>query len=182
MDNVIKKGAFLLVMILTGCQANMHGSMDDYKGSDSAKIRVLDKGVLSATLYDNQGSCYKDLGTKRLTSFFMLSLIGQADTTISSGKKVNMVHPSRFGNSTINEYVVKGNQLLGISNTTQETTYTGGSTNHTSTLFFIPLVGHEYEISAGETKYESNPAYPIITDLTTDKNDNPDLYKIKVCD
>lgn len=173
---------FLLVTILTGCQANLHSSMDDYKGNDTAKIRVLDKGVLSATLYDKQGACYKEIGTKRLTSFFMLSLFGQADTAVASSKKVNMIHPSNFGNSSVNEYIIKGEQTLGITSRTQEVSYSGETKGYSNTIYFTPLTGHEYEISVVESKYASNPSSPSIVDLTSDKKEVPYIHKITMCD
>ncbi|MDK9358012.1 hypothetical protein QQF54_16795 [Lelliottia sp. V106_10] len=35
------------VILLSGCQLDMKRSVEDYTGSDAAKIRVLDKGKLS---------------------------------------------------------------------------------------------------------------------------------------
>ncbi len=170
-----------LIGSASGCQTNLNRAMEDYSGADSAKIRVLDKGVLSARIYDKIGDCYKPTGIRRLTSFFMLSLVNQGDTTVSSSKKINMKHPSSFGNASVNEYVIPAGKLLGIINRAEDVSYSGKSSFYESINYFMPEVDHEYQISAEYSKYNSNPNSATVVDLSTNKSATLNTEEVKFC-
>lgn len=161
---------FLSVVLLSGCQLDMKRSVEDYTGSDAAKIRVLDKGKLSLTFYERDGDCYKEVESRKLTSAFHLSLLSTADYSTGFAKKINMQSPSSFGSEKVKEYAIKPGQHIMIVSSMSESDHYGNNVNHEKRSSFIPEKNHEYEISVNDPQYLKSAGEIVISDLTTHGN------------
>nr|WP_154324993.1 hypothetical protein [Pantoea sp. 201603H] len=156
-----------LAVLLSGCQLDMKRSVEDYNGSDAAKIRVLDEGKLSLDFYEKDGDCYKSTETRKLTSAFHFSLLSSADYSTGFEKKINMKTPSSFGNKKVKEYAIKAGQPFVITNTNTVSDYSGNNLVYTKRTSFIPESNHEYEIYAKPPEYIRSAGDIVISDLTT---------------
>lgn len=168
-----------LAILLSGCQLDMKRSVEDYSGSDSAKIRVLDEGKLSLVFYEKNGDCYEETETRKLTSAFHLSLLSTADYSAGSEKKINMQTPSSFGNKKVKEYVIKADQPLAVMSTNTRSDSYGNNIVNTSSISFIPEKNHEYEIYAEAPEYIGSAGNIVISDLTTHESGKE--WKVKEC-
>ncbi len=155
------------VFLLSGCQLDMKRSVEDYTGSDAAKIRVLDKGKLNFVFYELDGDCYKEIESRKLTSAFHLSLLTTADFSTGFTKKINMQSPSSFGDEKVKEYAIKPGQHLRIESSKSDGDYYGNNVNFRKSISFIPEENHEYEISVKDPEYIKSAGDIIINDLTT---------------
>lgn len=167
------------VILLSGCQLDMKRSVEDYTGSDAAKIRVLDKGKLSLVFYELDGDCYKEYESRKLTSAFHLSLLSTADYSAGSAKKINMHSPSSFGNEKVKEYAIKPGQRLMVISSMNEADYYGNNRTYEKRVSFIPEQNHEYEIYVKDPEYIKSAGDIIISDLTT--HENLKNWQDKIC-
>lgn len=157
----------LTSVLLSGCQFDMKRSVEDYTGSDAAKIRVLDKGKLSLVFYEKKGDCYSETETRKLTSAFHLSLLNSADYSTGFTKKINMQTPSGFGNKKVKEYAIKPEQPVSIISSVNVADAYGNNMVYTKRISFVPEKDHEYEIYTKDPEYIRSAGNIVISDLTT---------------
>jgi hypothetical protein len=59
----------IMVTLLSGCTAGFRPSLEDYKGSDAARIRAASDGNTALQFYEKQPSgCYKKVLERRITA------------------------------------------------------------------------------------------------------------------
>ncbi|WP_038022329.1 hypothetical protein [Tatumella morbirosei] len=145
----------------------MNRAVEDYSGSDAAKIRVLDKGKLSLVFYEWDGDCYKEVETRKLTSTFHLSLLSSADYSTGFSKKINMQTLSSFGNKKVKEYVIRAGGSYRIVNANSIPDYYGSNIVYKESISFVPEKNHEYEVYAKDPEYIKGAGNIVISDLTT---------------
>jgi hypothetical protein len=107
----------IMVTVLSGCTAGFRPSLEDYKGSDAARIRAASDGNTALQFYEKQPSgCYKKVLERRITAG--LAILG---IPVTGNKKIGMPESSDNKGSFINEFTVKprsardGHSLLDTS-------------------------------------------------------------------
>ncbi|CAQ84850.1 MULTISPECIES: hypothetical protein [Photorhabdus] len=128
------------ISLLSGCAISLTKPMEDYSGTDSARIRVRNYlPPLTLETYEKSGECFKLVDLRTLTAG--VNFIGIKSTY---NKKIpGMTPPSlQMQGADALEYVIKANQHMRI--TSQE--YTNRSPSGYISSSFIPEVGHDYDI------------------------------------
>ena len=65
----------IIVTLLSGCSAGFRPSLEDYKGSDAARVRAASEGNTALQFYEKQPSgCYKKVLERRVTAGLAFSL------------------------------------------------------------------------------------------------------------
>jgi hypothetical protein len=109
----------IMVTLLNGCTAGFRPSLEDYKGSDAARIRAASDGNTALQFYEKQPSgCYK---------------------------KVGMPESSDNKGSFINEFTVKPGQLVTVIHYWTQAGYYQNTERSVSERF-IPQPNHDYDI------------------------------------
>ncbi|KAB8310061.1 hypothetical protein EH228_12210 [Erwinia endophytica] len=177
---VLRKLFFIITRdFLSGCQLDVRRSLEDYNGVDAAKIRVLDKGVLSVVSYEQEGDCYKETETRKLTSAFHLSVLSSADYSTEFTKKINMQSPNSFGNKKVKEYAIRPDEHLIIINRTTDSDRYGNNINYEKSTRFIPEKNHEYEIYTEKPEIIKSAGNIIVNDVTT--HESIKVWNDKIC-
>ncbi|MNG81150.1 hypothetical protein [Serratia inhibens] len=147
----------LSVGAVSGCSVSLTKSMEDYAGTDSARIRVKNYlPPLTLEVYEKSGECYKLADARTLTAG--VNVIGIKSTYNKKLPGMLPPSPEMQGMDAI-EYKIKANQHVSI--TYKEETFRSqyNQTIATRSSSFVPEVGHDYDI------YPAN-AYVSIIDLT----------------
>lgn len=138
----------LSILLLVGCAISLK-MPNDYNGSDFSRIRVQNSiDVLSMSVYEKEGDCYKYIDTWSLGPGF--NIIGIKST--ANKKTPSMLPPSgkMIGVDAL-EYKIKSNQGLMI--TYEITTNSQYNTlTHSFLHKFIPEKGHDYDIYINDLK------------------------------
>lgn len=131
----------IIVTLLSGCSAGFRPSLEDYKGSDAARIRAASEGNTALQFYEKQPSgCYKKVLERRVTAG--LAILG---IPVSGNKKIGMPESSNNNGAFINEFTIKPGQRVSIIHYWTQAGYYQNTERSTSTRF-IPQPNHDYDI------------------------------------
>ncbi|WP_235895646.1 hypothetical protein [Yersinia alsatica] len=137
---------FILSCAISGCAVNMTKSLEDYTGSDSARIRVKNYlPPLTLEIYEKSGQCFKLVSTKSLTAG--INLVGIKSTYNKKITGMRPPSPEMAGMDSL-EYSIKSNQHIRI--TYKEETFRSQYNQIIATRWigFVPETGHDYDIYA----------------------------------
>ena len=127
--------------LLSGCTAGFRPSLEDYKGSDAARIRVASEGNTALQFYEKQVSgCYKKVLERRITAG--LAIIG---IPVTGNKKIGMPESSDNKGIFINEFTIKPGQLVTVIHYWTQSGYYQNTERSVSDNF-IPQPNHDYDI------------------------------------
>jgi len=148
-------GKFIISVIfiasLSGCTAGFRPSLDDYKGSDAARIRAASDGNTALQFFEKQPSgCYKKVLERRITSGFAVMGI-----PVTGNKKIGMPASSHNKGIFINEFTIKPEQLIRIIHYWEQAGYYE-NTQRSTTSTFIPQPNHDYDIVVTGSPYSGN--------------------------
>jgi len=131
----------LMVALLSGCTAGFRPSLEDYKGSDAARIRAASDGNTALQFYEKQPSgCYKKVLERRITAG--LAILG---IPVTGNKKIGMPESLNNKGVFINEFTIKpGQRVTVIHYWTQPGYYQ--NTERSDSERFIPQPNHDYDI------------------------------------
>ena len=131
----------IIVTVLGGCTAGFRPSLEDYKGSDAARIRAASDGNTALQFYEKQPSgCYKKVLERRITAG--LAILG---IPVTGNKKIGMPESSDNKGSFINEFTVKPGQLVTVIHYWTQAGYYQ-NTDRSVSERFIPQPNHDYDI------------------------------------
>ncbi len=131
----------IMVTLLSGCTAGFRPSLEDYKGSDAARIRAASDGNTALQFYEKQASgCYKKVLERRITAG--LAIIG---IPVTGNKKIGMPESSNNKGIFINEFTIKPGQLMTVIHYWTQAGYYQNTVRSTSERF-IPQPNHDYDI------------------------------------
>lgn len=131
----------VMVTLLSGCTAGFRPSLEDYKGSDAARIRVASNGNTALQFYEKQISgCYKKTLERRITAGF--AIIG---IPVTGNKRIGMPESSDSKGIFINEFTIKPEQLVTVIHYWTQAGYYQ-NTERSITRRFIPQPNHDYDI------------------------------------
>ena len=131
----------VMVTLLSGCTAGFRPSLEDYKGSDAARIRAASDGNTALQFYEKQPSgCYKKVLERRITAGFAILGI-----PVTGNKKIGMPASSDNKGSFINEFTVQPGQLVTVIHYWTQAGYYQ-NTERSASDRFIPQPNHDYDI------------------------------------
>ncbi|AJJ19146.1 Uncharacterised protein [Yersinia intermedia] len=141
----------IMVTLLSGCSAGFRPSLEDYKGSDAARIRAASDGNTALQFFEKQTSgCYKKVLERRITSG--LAVMG---IPVTGNKKIGMPDSSYNKGSFINEFTIKPGQLVRVIHYWTEAGYYQ-NTQRSDTYTFIPQAKHDYDIVVTGSEYSGD--------------------------
>lgn len=133
--------AGIMMTLLGGCTAGFRPSLEDYKGSDAARIRTASEGNTALQFFEKQiDGCYKKVLERRITSGFAVMGI-----PVTGNKKIGMPESSHNKGAFINEFTVKPGQLVRVIHYWTQAGYYQ-NTQRSDTYTFIPQPNHDYDI------------------------------------
>ncbi|AVF34173.1 hypothetical protein [Rahnella sikkimica] len=131
----------IMVTLLSGCSAGFRPSLEDYKGSDAARIRASSGGNTALQFYEKQTSgCYKKVLERRITAG--LAIIG---IPVTGNKIIGMPESSNTKGIFINEFSIKPGQLVTVIHYRTQPGYYQNTERSVSDSF-IPQPNHDYDI------------------------------------
>ncbi|CNK52852.1 Uncharacterised protein [Yersinia mollaretii] len=148
--SLIKIIKFNIVLIsvcaISGCSVSLTKSMEDYTGSDSARIRVKNYlPPLTLEVYEKSGQCFKLVSMNTLTAG-----VNVAGIKSTYNKKITGMRPPSPEMSGMDslEYSIKANQHIRI--TYKEETFRSqyNQVIATRSKGFVPETGHDYDVYA----------------------------------
>lgn len=133
----------IVLIMLSGCTAGFRPALDDYEGSDAARIRIGAEGNTALQFYEKQISgCYKKVLERRVTSGF--AIIG---IPVTGNKRLaNMPMSNNIKGPFINEFTIKPGLMIRVVHY--------ASTQ--SSFNFIPQVNHNYDILVTGSLYSGD--------------------------
>ncbi|KFK96211.1 MULTISPECIES: hypothetical protein [unclassified Serratia (in: enterobacteria)] len=131
----------IMVTLLSGCSAGLRPSLEDYKGSDAARIRTASDGNTALQFFEKQiNGCYKKVLERRITSG--LAVMG---IPVTGNKRIGMPESSNNKGAFINEFTIKPGQLVRVIHYWTQAGYYQ-NTQRSYTYTFIPQPNHDYDI------------------------------------
>lgn len=153
----------ITVFTLSGCTAGLRPILEDYKGSDAARIRTTSTGNTSLQFFEKQpAGCYKKMLERRITSGF--SIIG---LPVTGNKKIGMPPSSDNKGMFINEFTLKPDQYIKVIHYWTQQGYYQNSERSVS-YDFIPQPNHDYDIIVTGSEFSGDNLN--IKDLNPDAN------------
>ncbi|WP_227135706.1 hypothetical protein [Kosakonia radicincitans] len=162
----------IMVMLLSGCTAGFRPSLEDYKGSDAARIRAASDGNTALQFYEKQASgCYKKVLERRITAG--LAIVG---IPVTGNKKIGMPESSDNKGVFINEFTIKPGQLVTVIHYWTQSRY-NQNTERSVSYRFIPQPNHDYDIVVTGSEFSGDSV--SVKDL--DKNAKIVNWEGKYC-
>ncbi|MGP2471172.1 hypothetical protein V1956_21770 [Yersinia sp. 2540 StPb PI] len=141
----------IMATLLSGCTAGFRPSLEDYKGSDAARIRSSSDGNTALQFFEKQTSgCYKKVLERRITSG--LAVMG---IPVTGNKKIGMPESSYNKGAFINEFTIKPGQLVRVIHYWTEAGY-HQNTQRSDTYTFVPQANHDYDIVVIGSEYSGD--------------------------
>lgn len=133
----------LSAILLSGCTAGFRPGLEDYKGSDAARIRVNTTGNTALQFYEKQvNGCYKKVLERRITSG--LAIIG---IPVTGNKRLqDMPASDNVKGLFVNEFTLKPGQLVDIVHYASTITHDD----------FVPQPNHNYDIIVTGSLYSGD--------------------------
>jgi len=162
----------IMVTLLSGCTAGFRPSLEDYKGSDAARIRAASDGNTALQFYEKQASgCYKKVLERRVTAG--LAIVG---IPVTGNKKIGMPESSNNNGVFINEFTIKPGQLVTVIHYWTQSGY-NQNTERSASYRFIPQPNHDYDIIVTGSEFSGDSV--SVKDL--DKSANIVSWEGKYC-
>lgn len=169
---MLKKLTITLPLILTGCSASLIGTVSDYTGSDSARIRAKNYlPPLTLSTYKQVGGCYQEIESKTLTAG--VNVLGIKSTSNKSIPGMTS-RSSELEGLDVLEYTIKADQYMAVEFVEQTTNTQYNKSYAVRQSVFIPERGHDYDI------YPTNSGV-VIKDLTNSDGKVRDWGAMKEC-
>ncbi|MEW5289843.1 hypothetical protein ABW286_11720 [Erwinia papayae] len=141
----------VVITLLSGCTAGFRPALEDYKGSDAARIRVASDGNTALQFYEKQLSgCYKKILERRVTA--SLAILG---IPVTGNKKIGMPVSSDNKGVFINEFTIKPGQLVTVIHYWTQSGYYQ-NTEHSASERFIPQPNHDYDIVVTGSRFSGD--------------------------
>lgn len=142
----------LAAILLSGCTAGFRPALEDYKGTDAARIRASTSGNTALQFYEKQvNGCYKKVLERRITTG--LAIIG---IPVTGNKRLSDMPASNDVKGVfINEFTIKPGQLIDI-------VHYASTISHSD---FVPQPNHNYDIIVTGSLYSGDSV--AVKDLDT---------------
>lgn len=141
----------IMFTLLSGCTAGFRPSLEDYKGSDAARVRAPSNGNTALQFYEKQISgCYKKVLERRITTG--LAIIG---IPVTGNKRIGMPESSNNMGVFINEFSIQPGQLVTVIHYWTQVGYTQ-NTERSVSQRFIPQPNHDYDIVVTGTEFSGD--------------------------